>query len=248
MGRFNIFNTLSMHECVGKGMAEYTVLDLFCGLGGFSQAFAESERWSVTTVDIEARFGPDICADVFDLRPSDFEQKFDVVLAGHPCTVFTPARNMAEGGDDAWDGDEPASDQSRDLVALVHHTLGLIHGLSPRYWFLENPVGRLRSLLGPPSGTVTQCQYGRRSQKPTDLWGDHPPMSYRRCANGADCHVTTGSYTADQSQPRLGVLAETDDPAERSALPAQLSEAIRNACEAGLDGEAPEDTTLAEFH
>jgi len=28
--------------------AEYHVLDLFCGLGGFSQAFADSDRWSVT--------------------------------------------------------------------------------------------------------------------------------------------------------------------------------------------------------
>ena len=40
-------------------MSEYHVLDLFCGLGGFSQAFEESDRWHVTTVDIEARFDPD---------------------------------------------------------------------------------------------------------------------------------------------------------------------------------------------
>jgi hypothetical protein len=220
------------------------VLDLFCGLGGFSQAFAESDRWSVTTVDIEARFDPDITADVFELRPSDFKTGFDVVLAGVPCTVFTPARNITEGGDDAWNGDTPATDESRDLVALAYHTLGLIHGLAPTYWFVENPIGRLRSLIGSPTATVTQCQYGREHQKPTDLWGDHPPMTYRRCSPGDPCHTETGSYTPGESQPRLGVLAESDDPAARSALPYDLSESIRDACEAALDGDAPEQTEL----
>jgi len=225
----------------------YAVLDLFCGLGGFSAAFEEGDRWDVTTVDIEARFDPDITADVFDLRPSDFETDFDVVLAGVPCTAFTPARNMSEGGDDAWTGDTPTSDLSRDLVALAYHTLGLIRGLTPAYWFVENPIGRLRTVIGPPTGTITQCQYGRGHQKPTDLWGEHPPMTYRRCSPGDTCHTATGSYTADESQPRLGVLAESDEPAERSALPYDFSEAIRDACERALDGEAAEQTPLADW-
>lgn len=227
-------------------MSDYDVLDLFCGLGGFSQAFEDSERWTVTTVDIEERFEPDIVADVFDLRPSDFEQQFDVVLAGHPCTVFTPARNMAEGGDEAWQGDTPATDFSQDMVALANHTLGLIHGLAPEYWFVENPIGRLRNIIGEPTATITQCQYGRPYQKPTDLWGDHPPMTYRRCSPGAVCHETTSSYTADESQPRLGVLAKRDDPAERAMLPYELSESIRDACEAALDGDVAEQATLGE--
>ena len=228
-------------------MAEYRVLDLFAGLGGFSQAFEESERWGVVTVDKNPRFDTDKRADVFDLRPSDFDREFHVVLAGTPCTVFTPARNMTEGGDDAWDGDDPNTDKSRDLVALAYHTLGLIRGLAPEYWFVENPVGRLRSIIGQPEATITQCQYGRAHQKPTDLWGDHPPMTYRRCSPGDMCHETTGSYSPDESQPRLGVLGESDDPAVRSALPYELSESIRDACEAALDGDAPVQTTAGEW-
>ena len=224
----------------------YRVLDLFCGLGGFSQAFESSERWVTTTVDIEERFDPDIVADVFELRPSDFGQEFDVVLAGFPCELFSPARNITEGGDPAWDGDTPATDESRNRVAMLHHTIGLIEGLAPAFWFIENPIGRMRSLLGHPTGTITQCQYGRGYQKPTDLFGEHPPMTYRRCAPGEDCHVTTGSYTADEPQPRLGVLEASDDPAERAKLPAELSEQIRDACEAALDGEVAEQATLGE--
>jgi hypothetical protein len=209
-------------------MTEYRVLDLFCGLGGFSQSFAESDRWAVTTVDIEGRFDPDIEADVFDLRPSDFDEAFDVVLASPPCTQFSTAQNL--NGEHEPDGDH---------IALVHHTLGLIHGLRPSYWVLENPLGRLRSYIGEPTATVTYCQYGERTMKPTDLWGDHPPMTYRRCQRGDSCHANTRAGCNELR--RDGRTA-----AEKSLVPADLSVAIRDACEAGLDGDAPEQTTLAE--
>lgn len=221
-------------------------LDLYSGLGGFSSAFEDSDRWEVVTVDIQERFEPDRVADVFELRPSDFERDFDVILVGFPCELFSPARNITEGGDPAWNGDTPATDECRDRVAMLYHTIGLVEGLSPDYWFMENPIGRMRSILGDPTGTVTQCQYGRVHQKPTDLFGEHPPMSYKRCSPGASCHEKTGDYSPDREQPRLGVLAESDDPAERAKLPFELSATIRDACEKALDGEAPEQSTLTE--
>jgi len=228
-------------------MSEYAVLDLSAGLGGFSQAFDESARWGVTTVEIEARFEPDIVADVFELRPSDFDTEFDVVLASPPCEYFSAARNITEGGDPAWEGGDPSSEGARDAVALVYHTLGLVKGLAPRYWFLENPgTGRLSTVIGSPTGRVTYCQYGELYQKPTDLWGEHPPMSYLRCSPGDSCHERTGGYEPDRKQPRLGTLSESDDPAERAKVPAELSRAIRDACERGLNGDVPEQTYLDE--
>ena len=228
-------------------MSDYAVLDLFCGLGGFSQAFEESDRWHVTTVDIEARFEPDICADVFDLRPSDFDRAFDVVLASPPCTYFSTIRNVTKGGDPAWNDGDPATNESRDALALVHHTVGLIHGLAPTYWVMENPRGMLRTYYREPTATVWYCQYGHETAKPTDLWGDHPPMQYRQCWFGNDgCgHARTQSYKehGGGSDNRQGILTETN-PAQRAKIPHELSEAIRDACEAGLDGEVPEQTTL----
>jgi hypothetical protein len=50
------------------------------------------------TVDIEERFGPDIRADVLDLRPSDLLDA-DVIFAGHPCWLFsTSARQVGLRG------------------------------------------------------------------------------------------------------------------------------------------------------
>ena len=222
-------------------MTEYRVLDLFCGLGGFSQAFEESDRWAVTTVDIEARFDPDICADVFDLRPSDFDREFDVVLASPPCEQFSFAASSLE----RFVGGEPQTEDARDAVALVYHTLGLIRGLTPRYWFLENPQGWLRHVIGDPTARVTYCQYGAEWMKPTDLWGDHPPAFVgRRCAYGDDCHADN----TDQANGGAGncAVSGTRDPAERAKVPADLSEAIRDACEAGLEGTVAEQVTFEE--
>jgi hypothetical protein len=206
--------------------AEYRVLDLFCGLGGFSAAFEESDRWEVVTVDLAERFDPDVCTDVFDLRPSDFDREFDVVLASPPCQEFSPANNL--------NGDR---DPSPDAVALVYHAIGLIRGLSPDYWVLENPYGRLRTVIGHPDATVTYCQYGREQMKPTDLWGCHPPMTYRRCQRGDGCH--DGNREGTNNYP--------EDAAEKSLVPYGLSDAIREACERALDGDAREQATVADF-
>lgn len=216
-------------------MSDYAVLDLFCGLGGFSAAFAEADRWTVTTVDIEARFDPDICADVFDLRPSDFEREFDVALASPPCTQFSIAASRFY----RFENGEPQTEDAADALALVHHTVGLIRGLSPTYWLLENPVGKLRHVWRAPNATLTQCQYGRALRKPTDLWGDLPPAVFKTCSPGGGCH---------DDEPRGMGSGENHvrDPAERAKVPHDLSDAIREACEAGLDGETPEQATFSE--
>lgn len=212
----------------------WVCLDLFSGLGGFSQAFEESDRWEVYTVEIEEQFNPDLCADVFGLRPADLlelvgEHDRLVVLASPPCTVFSPA-----GNHELWDADErePAAPRSREHVALVHHTVGLIHSLSPDFWYLENPTGRMQWVLGRPTGQVTYCQYGRDYRKSTDLWGHHAPMNYHSCPTGADCHEPN---TEDDGTSAVASMSR--DHAERSMVPNDLSEAIREAVEGAFRGE-----------
>jgi len=161
-------------------------LDLFCGLGGFSAAFEDSDKWDVVTVDIEERFEPDIRADVMDLRPSDLPDA-GLILASPPCTDFSMAASRYEK---IVDG-EPQTDSARESVALVYHTIGLIKAKTPDWWFMENPKGYLRQIIGPPEDWVTYCQYGKSYMKPTDLWGNHPPsFDAVRCTFGDDCHET----------------------------------------------------------
>lgn len=212
-------------------------LDLFAGLGGFSAAFEESERWDVVTVELEEEFDPDIQADIMDLRPRDLPDA-DLVLASPPCTYFSTA-----GNHHAWDFEthQPVTEEAREAVALVFHTIGLIRALSPEFWFLENPQGRLRWFLGRPTGEVTYCQYGRPYMKRTDLWGDHPPMTYRSCSRGRPCHEANVEYDGTSATRVLG-----DTPAERAKVPYELSDAILEAVEAAIDGPTSEQSDLTE--
>lgn len=228
-----------MSEQSSSGTERKVCLDLFSGLGGFSAAFEDAPDWDVVTVDIKERFDPDIQANVLDLMPTDLldalgEYDVFVVLAGHPCTLFSLA-----GNHDAWDFEsrEPLTPEAKDAVASVYHTLGLIKGLCPDYWFLENPRGRLRWFLGEPTGTVTYCQYGEDWQKPTDLWGEHPPgLTYRSCSPGDPCHERT-----PQDDDDSGCLANSmRDPAKRAKVPYDLSKEILDA----VEGRAKQATLI----
>jgi hypothetical protein len=220
-------------------------LDLFAGTGGFSAAFRDSPDWSVFTVEINSDHDPDLAVDIMDLSPSDLGGPgvYDIVLVGFPCTFMTTIRNVTKGGDNAWRDGQPATDAAANNWALLWHTLGLVRGLAPDYWILENPRGSLRTRWREPDATVWQCQYGRAEAKPTDLWGDvprafDPETCYR--AN-PDCdHIKTKSYKehGGGSDNRQALLVESDS-SKRAAIPYALSEAILEAVEA-----TPKQTTL----
>lgn len=111
------------------------VIDLFCGLGGFSQAFRDSGH-NVIGLDI---IPP---ADlIVDIRQYQGERgSFDVVLAAPPCDEF--ARESMP-----WcrTGKEPSVD-------LVRETLRIVNEIKPRVWLMENVRGAEKYItpLAPP--------------------------------------------------------------------------------------------------
>ena len=86
------------------------------------------------------------------------------ILAAPPCTAF------AGSGAQYW----PAKDASGDPLAglaLVDACLRAVAIYRPAWWALENPVGRLRRYLGPPSFSFDPCDFGDAYTKKTLLWG-----------------------------------------------------------------------------
>lgn len=214
------------------------VLDLFCGLGGFSSAFEESDEWNVTTVDFDQKFDPDINSDVFNLRPSDFEVDFEVVLASPPCKQFSMAASSFER---IVDG-EPQTEDAQDAVALVYHTIGLIKGINPEYWWMENPKGYLRQIIGEPDAQVTYCQYGTRYMKPTDFWGEFPlSWSPKSCSYGKPCHETNTNIESGGSGNFRDFEEKITDSEVRAKVPYELSESIRESVENPLPQNTAED-------
>ena len=191
------------------------VLDLFSGLGGFSEAFKDGH--DVFRVDIERRFVPDLCIDIRRLSISDILRLFgrpDVVLASPPCNCFS----VASIGNH-WKGGVP-DEETRKAIHLVGYTMSLILDLHPRFWYFENPMGMLRRVLGRPPITTYFASWGDPRKKPTDIWGVHAKMKWKEPEKWV--RASRGARTGTQG---------ISTPEERAKIPYDLSRAICEACE-----------------
>lgn len=146
------------------------VIDLFCGLKGWSAAF-EDRGHDVFTVDIDPSFNPSLTADILELNPSILPAP-DIVLASPPCESFSVASigHHWGGGEKAYQPKTPAAVKGMEIVK---QTLNIIDFLRPRWSIVENPRGVLRKLDIIPVApqTIWYCHYGETRAKPTDLWG-----------------------------------------------------------------------------
>jgi len=92
-----------------------------------------------------------------------FVQKGHVwgVLAAPPCTEFSLVRNGATKPRDFVEG-----------MACVNACLRIVLQTRPRWWALENPVGKLSMWLGTPRDVFEPCDFGDPWTKRTAIWGD----------------------------------------------------------------------------
>lgn len=106
----------------------------------------------------------------FDLRNGDdvrllqhLDKPVHGVLAAPPCTDF------AVSGARWWRAKGEAALLAG--LATVDAACRFILAHNPKWWALENPVGRLRRYLGPPALIFDPCDYGDPYTKRTLLWG-----------------------------------------------------------------------------
>ena len=108
------------------------LLELFSGTGSIGRAFRRN-GWSVTSVDIDPKFQPDLCCSVLDLTPDMIESRPDVIWGSPPCTQYSYARTTAKTPRDLEGSDK-----------LVQKVLDLAeHYKAP--FSMENPFGLLRT-------------------------------------------------------------------------------------------------------
>lgn len=238
------------------------VLDLFAGLGGWSGAFRERGH-DVVTVDLDPRFGTTIVGDILTLAAADLPWRPDIILASPPCEGFSVLRIGRNWHHRSMGVANAPKTATAELgLALVEATVRLIDETQPRYFVIENPRAMLRKLpvlATLERRTVTYCQYGHVSMKPTDLWGGFPPSMVMRpmCAPRADCHISSprGSRTGIQSDsksrkdPRWEAFAaehgyDVTDPAVRAVIPYELALAVCEAAEHDLEAGAKPIPTM----
>ncbi len=203
------------------------VIDLYSGLGGFSQAFLDRGH-EVIRYDNNERFKDvpnTVIVDVWDLTADDLRGA-DVILASPPCTNFSVAGLRFH-----WPGGRP-TEKTLEQIELVKHTVRIITEANPDYWVLENPRGMMRRVLGTPVITTYWNAWGAPYLKPTDLWGKIPALDWPKpcCWEKSPRGGTTG-------------LQGIRDPAKRSLIPYAFSEAL---CVA-IENDKGKQTSLGDY-
>ena len=199
-------------------------LELFAGSRSFSKV-AEKYNYETYTTDNQNFDRIDQVCDIFDFNHNEALMKLggypDIVWASPPCTYFS----VASIGHHWYPNHTPKTKEAVLGIKIVQKTIDLINILQPKYWFIENPRGKLRKLDVvkdlPIRKTVTYCSYGDNRMKPTDIWTNLDWKTKPLCKNGnRDCHhkpAPRGSTTGTQGMK---------NSYEKSKIPSGLFEEI----------------------
>ena len=180
------------------------VLELFAGTRSIGKAFEEKGHEVYSVEWDQQHENIDLYADMMTVTAEQILKEFgkpDIIWASPPCEKFSVA---AIGKHWHKGTNEPKTEETKKALELLEHTVNLIKELDPKYYFIENPRGKMRKvdvMQDLPIYTVTYCQYGDTRMKPTDIWTNHPNPNFKpACKNGEPCHVAAprGSRTGTQ--------------------------------------------------
>ena len=186
------------------------VLDLFSGLGGFSEAFvlAGDEVLRVENNPLLSEVPHTTMQDVLDMRDrlhiyhaqGEPIREYDVLLAGVPCDEFSMAysskRSKAQRAGEEWN----------PSLELLEATLDIIRITKPRYWVIENVHGSQRYFA--QCGLTPRQKHGAHV-----LYGNFPMF-----------HTENLPTKADRDQRWSEIRSN-----HRAYIPLQLSSNLRKA-------------------
>ena len=183
-----------------------TVVDFFCGAGGFSEGFRQAgfdivyatDSWkpAIDTFKLNNPGSEVVKVDVLELDAGDVPEA-DVVIGGPPCTEFSGSKKGGGG------------DFEKGLV-LVKRYLHFIHELKPRWWIMENVPRLLQTLpsrfslkeLGfdapghldiPKRQVFNSADFGAPQKRTRLLSGIYPNPVQTHCEN-PDARLFRGEY------------------------------------------------------
>lgn len=150
-------------------MSKRVVLDLCGGSGSWGRPYAQ-KGYDVRLITLPE--------DVRLLEIPD--EPVHGIIAAPPCTVFSAAGAR-------WQRTE---DELRDALSVVDACLRLVVACRPKFWALENPIGKLNRYLGAPRFLFNPCDYGDPYTKRTQLWGEFnvPRFSLVYPSEGSKMH------------------------------------------------------------
>lgn len=130
------------------------ILDLCGGTGSWSRFYKEA-GYDVRLITLPEH----------DVRNYVPPENVYGILAAPPCTHFTVS------GAQYWK-QKDADGRTFEDCGILTACLMIIARAQPKFWALENPVGRMRKLLGDPDFKFDPCDFGDPYTKRTYLWGN----------------------------------------------------------------------------
>ena len=195
------------------------VIELFSGSGTISEVFKEAGH-TVFSVDIRKRKGicePDLRKNIMHLTTQDIPfEKCHVLWASPPCDVWSYAAGSLHW--DKWG--YPKTVKCLEHIKLIKKCLELIEQISPEYYFIENPRGRLRKcpimldFLKQNQGmekSLTYSSYEFSTTKPTNIFTNainYHPKKMHRFGRGAKVQHRFDNLTLCSKQKVPRPLAE----------------------------------------
>ena len=140
---------------MGKLFKDRTIISLFDHSGEWSKPYREV---GYDVIQIDIKHGQDI------RWAYHIDKEIQGILMAPPCTAFAVSGAQ-------WWKKKDEDGQTLEGIALVDAALRFVAIYNPVWWVLENPVGRLRRWLGPPTHMFNPCDYGDPYTKKTLLWG-----------------------------------------------------------------------------
>lgn len=203
-------------------------LDLFCGLGGWSDGLA-AEGFEVLGVEIEPHIAelykhPVIVSDICELNPEDFKG-YDLIVGSPPCRNFS---KLTFAGRTFWK--DPPDPWGKGLE-LVNEFLVFVRIARPKYWLMENVPYLVNYYRVEPRTTTYISKTMRRS-----FWGNYPaflvPRDYSKGILSSGINRATGQpRSSTHNFTYVGKLRSW----ERSYIPAPVSRALGRAVKSALE-------------
>ena len=204
------------------------VLELFAGTRSIGKAFEEKGHEVYSVEWDQQHENIDLYADMMTVTSEQILEEFgkpDIIWASPPCEKFSVA---AIGKHWHKGTNEPKTEETKKALELLEYTVNLIKELDPKYYFIENPRGKMRKMeimKDLPMYTVTYCQYGDTRMKPTDIWTNHPNPKFKpMCKNGEPCHVAAPRGSRTGTQGLKGSVLRSKIPHELCQHIVKLSE------------------------
>ena len=205
------------------------ILDLCGGTGSWSKPYADN-GYDVRIIDIYewgVKLAENVYAPIYnfpngkngDIRLlKKIKEPVYGILAAPPCTHF------AGSGARWWK--EKGIEPLKDGLSMVDAVFRIVFAHKPKFWVMENPVGRLVHYIGKPKMIFNPCDYGDPYTKKTCLWGEfNEPIK----TPVEPKFITVGGKRMSEIHYKTFAMKPNDRARERSKTPLGFAKAFYEA-------------------